>query len=84
MHRRHSRVRRHLLQAALAVASSPVLSIVVRAQRKLSKSEARYQDHPQDIQMCSVCTLFVRPNACKVVEGDISPDGWCRLFDMAD
>ena len=76
--------RRRIARVIVAVAGLAALGGAVRAQRKLSKSEAQYQDHPQDIQMCSACTLFVRPRACKMVEGDISPDGWCRLFDMAD
>jgi hypothetical protein len=33
---------------------------------------------------CAVCTFFVKPRGCKVVAGDISPDGWCRFFDMPD
>ena len=76
--------RRRLVRAAAALAASAILGSRARGQPKLSKAEAQYQDHPRDIQMCSACTLFVRPNACKVVDGDISPDGWCRLFDMAD
>jgi len=24
--------------------------------------------------------LFEPPNACKVVEGEINPSGWCQLF----
>jgi len=24
--------------------------------------------------------LFEPPNACKVVEGEISPSAWCHLF----
>jgi len=51
---------------------------------KMSKHQADYQDTPKDIQMCATCTLFVPPRACKVVAGDISPDGWCRAYAMAD
>jgi putative tryptophan/tyrosine transport system substrate-binding protein len=28
--------------------------------------------------------LFVAPHACKVVDGDISPSGWCKEYAMAD
>jgi hypothetical protein len=31
-----------------------------------------------------LCTLFERPNACKVVEGEVSKDGWCKAFVLAD
>jgi hypothetical protein len=52
--------------------------------RKMSQKEAEYQDSPQDIRMCATCTLFEPPKSCKVVEGDISPNGWCKAFALAD
>jgi hypothetical protein len=51
---------------------------------KLSKERAQYQDSPKGIAMCATCTLFVAPRACKLVEGDISPSGWCKAYAMAD
>ena len=51
---------------------------------KLSKHQAEYQDSPKGIQMYATCTLFVAPRSCQVVEGDISPDGWCKSYAMAD
>jgi hypothetical protein len=51
---------------------------------KMSKQQAEYQDSPKGIQMCATCTLFDEPRACKVVEGDISPNGWCKAYAMAD
>jgi len=78
------RPRRRVVGAMLAAAVALCAAARAPAQKKMTKREAEYQDHPKDIQMCSTCTLFVRPNACKVVEGAISPDGWCKLFDMAD
>jgi hypothetical protein len=51
---------------------------------KMSKQVAEYQDSPKGIQMCATCTLFDAPHSCKVVEGDISPDGWCKVYAMAD
>jgi hypothetical protein len=51
---------------------------------KLSKQQAEYQDSPKGIQMCATCTLFIAPRSCKVVEGDVSPDGWCKSYAMAD
>jgi len=76
--------RRRVVGATLAAVVALSASARAAAQQKMTKREAAYQDQPKDIQMCSTCTLFVRPNACKVVEGDISPDGWCKLFDLAD
>ena len=54
------------------------------AAAKMSKAEAEYQDSPKDIRMCATCTLFEPPRACKVVDGDISPYGWCKAFALAD
>jgi hypothetical protein len=51
---------------------------------KLSKAHVQYQDSPKGIAMCATCTLFVAPRACKLVEGDISPSGWCNAYAMAD
>jgi hypothetical protein len=51
---------------------------------KLSKQQAEYQDNPKGIEMCATCTLFVAPRSCKVVEGDVSPNGWCKSYSMAD
>jgi hypothetical protein len=51
---------------------------------KMSKKQAEYQDSPRGIAMCATCTLFVAPHSCTVVEGDVSPNGWCKAYAMAD
>jgi hypothetical protein len=33
---------------------------------------------------CGLCTLFELPNACKVAEGEVSKDGWCKALALAD
>jgi hypothetical protein len=79
--------RRRLLRLALAgFASVLTRSATSRAQAqvKMSKQEADYQDSPKDIRMCATCTLFEPPKSCKVVEGDVSPHGWCKAFVLAD
>jgi hypothetical protein len=77
--------RRTCILAALAAVGfdRPVTSRA-RAAEKMSKKEAEYQDDPKDIRMCATCSLFEPPRACKVVEGDISPNGWCKVFAFAD
>jgi hypothetical protein len=54
------------------------------ASDKMTRQQAQYQDTPNGIYSCGMCTLFERPNACKVVEGEISNDGWCKAFALAD
>ena len=77
-----SAFRRALMGGALALAAAPL-----RAQQpagRLTQAEAQYEPRPRGIAMCASCTLFVRPNLCKQVEGEVSPEGWCKLFDMVD
>ena len=79
--------RRRLLGAVLAAAGATgALAARAHAQgrQKLTRAEAEYQDTPKDIRMCATCTLFLPPKACKVVEGDVKAEGWCKLFELAD
>lgn len=48
---------------------------------KLSKPEAEYRDLPKNDQQCSECTKFQPPKGCSVVAGDVSPRGWCKLYE---
>jgi len=74
--------RRRLLAAALSVGGSG--DALAQTAPKISQAAAQYQDRPRGGLSCIGCTFFQRPRACKVVEGDISPHGWCRLFDLPD
>jgi hypothetical protein len=65
-----------MVLAAAVLATQPAV--------KLSQSAAQYQDTPRGGLSCVGCTFFRRPRSCKVVAGDISPNGWCRLFDLPD
>jgi hypothetical protein len=67
-----------------AIGMSAALGQARAAGEKLSKQQAEYQDSPKGIQMCATCTLFEAPHSCKVVEGDVSPSGWCKNYAMAD
>jgi hypothetical protein len=51
---------------------------------KMTRQQAQYRDTPNGIYSCGMCTLFEAPNACKVVEGEISKDGWCKAFAPVD
>ena len=50
----------------------------------MTKPQAEYRDTPNGIYSCGMCTLFVAPDGCKVVEGAISKDGWCKAFAAVD
>ena len=72
-----------MLRAALSGAS--VLWIArALAQQKMAQTEAAYQDRPKSGLTCAACTLFRPPRSCEVVQGDISPNGWCKFFDLPD
>jgi hypothetical protein len=47
---------------------------------KVSKAQVKYQEQPKGNQMCATCQQFISPNSCKLVEGKISPNGWCVLW----
>jgi len=47
---------------------------------KLQQTAVAYQTTAKDGKKCSDCNLYVDPKACKSVDGEISPDGWCRLW----
>ena len=55
-------------------------SSLATAQTKVPQNSVSYQDNPKGAQRCDGCALFQAPNACKTVEGAISPQGWCSLF----
>jgi hypothetical protein len=80
----HSRLtRRDVIIAALGFSAA----IPARAEERLarlSQTAAAYQNTPKGLFSCAACTFFIRPHSCKLVSGDISPNGWCKLFDMAD
>ena len=50
----------------------------------MSQIAAAYQSTPKGLFSCAVCTFFIRPRSCKVVSGEISPTGWCKVFDLPD
>jgi hypothetical protein len=47
---------------------------------KASQSAVHYQNTPQNGQDCAHCYQFMAPNSCKLVDGDVNPTGWCRLW----
>jgi hypothetical protein len=49
-------------------------------QKKLTPAAARYQDHPSGSESCATCPYFILPKSCAVVEGEISPAGWCPIY----
>jgi hypothetical protein len=84
--KRRDESRRKLICAFAGGLSAALVSRIrcAEAPDKMTKRQAEYQDTPNGIYSCAVCTLFEPPNDCKVVEGEVSKDGWCRAFALAD
>ena len=78
----HDPKRRAVLRAALTAGCMLCLPAVGRARSgKVSKAQAKYQDTPKGNQNCAKCLHFVAADStCKVVEGKVSPLGWCQLW----
>ena len=67
---------------------------------KVTQEAAKYQDRPNNMQMCGMCKFYIppggragsgmmggqmgpgmmQPGTCELVEGNISPMGWCILY----
>lgn len=82
MKRDNTMLRRSVLRAGLGLGAATAVVVTSMAQDapKLDKKTIMYQDTPKDGQKCSLCVNFEPPDACKIVEGKISPDGWCGAF----
>lgn len=80
--------RRAALKAGLAVTGFAALTVATTRRavaddadaNKVAKEAVLYQDGPKDGQKCSLCVNFQPPNACVIVAGNISPEGWCVSY----
>ena len=66
--------------AVLVVAGKPGTADAAKA----DKRDFFYQDKPKDGKSCSTCRLYTvtqtGQGSCAVVDGDVSPDGWCMAY----
>ena len=75
--------RRSVLKVAMAfVAAGLVLPLTWgRAlAAKATQKAVKYQDSPRGTAQCDNCALWVAPDQCKIVEGPLSPIGWCSVY----
>ena len=73
--------------AVSAVAAGLAASLASPAEAKTSQKAAKYQNSPKGNQKCSGCRFYVantkdpkKNGSCQIVEGSISPNGWCSLY----
>ena len=63
-----------------------LLAQTTTAQAKGSQAQFKYQKTPHNGEQCSQCSFFIpgsSPKAngsCKIVDGTISPTGWCTAW----
>ena len=71
-----------MLRTGLGVAAGATLAAsAAQAQdEKIAQELVQYQDQPKDGQQCNKCAQYVDPNACKIVAGKISPQGYCVAY----
>jgi hypothetical protein len=78
------RTRRQVLRTGLAftggIAAVGATAATAQAQEKIDQKVVQYQAQPKDGQKCDQCVNWQPPNACKIVAGSISPNGWCVAF----
>jgi len=48
---------------------------------KLSQKAAGYRNKPMGKTQCDNCAVWQAPGACKLVDGPLSPSGWCNLYN---
>ena len=63
--------------AGLALEDGPAFSKSFKASKKVAGYIER--DHPES-QMCLQCHFYVSPFSCTLVEGPVSPWGWCNYY----
>ena len=80
--------RREILKSmGVIIGATAVTALLIpKIAHMISKAWVQYQDHPEGDQYCASCVNFI-PNikstangTCMIVEGAISPHGWCKSF----
>jgi len=75
--------RRSLLHGAVCAGGAAAILAVTanRAAAKMAKGGVGYTDSSaKNGQSCSNCAPFEPPNGCRIVDGTISPKGWCKVW----
>lgn len=64
-----------------AASVQPVVPAEPESSGKASQASVQYQARPKGARKCSDCMHFnAESNTCNVVDGQISPNGWCTLW----
>lgn len=84
MQNRNGSSRRDMLRTGMMIAAGVTGAAIASTARaedeKIAQELVQYQNEPKDGQKCNMCAQWVDPNACKIVAGKISPDGYCVAY----
>jgi hypothetical protein len=75
--------RRSVLRGATLAAGGAIIAAGITtqpAEAKMTTTAAGYVDTSKTAEQCSNCSLFIEPSSCKLVDGTISPKGYCRFY----
>ncbi len=82
--------RRSFLKTATLLAGVAAVPVTFMSREafaaKVAKASMQYQDTPKGTAECSTCVQFIpgktakAKGTCKVVDGAISPHGWCLAY----
>ena len=84
--------RRRVLKGAASVGGAAVLAGALESAaqqkpkaglKKRSKEAVGYRDEPLEGRSCAKCVLYVGHGECVIVEGEVSPNGWCVQWTPA-
>jgi hypothetical protein len=85
--------RRYALKAAISLSGCAALAVMpkVGAQntkpkpglQKRPKEKVGYRDEPYEGRSCGKCVLYMGNGQCVIVEGEVSPNGWCIQWTPA-
>jgi len=64
----------------VVIAGGSVIASPALAASKLQQKAVSYQQTPKGNLQCATCANFEPPASCKLVDGTISPSGWCTLY----
>ena len=82
--------RRAMLQkSATLLAGMGMMVIFMRNESAVagtaSKTDLNYQNSPRNGKRCATCTAFIPDGqggggTCRIVEGTVTPNGWCMAY----
>ena len=84
--------RRRMLKAAMSVGGAALLGYTMESNaqqkpkatlKKRSKEAVGYRDEPYEGRSCAKCVLYSGHGECVLVEGEVSPNGWCLQWTPA-